>query len=387
METSGDRFGRRRFLGGAGAAGVVLWAGGCGYYSPEKGVAYAPWRLPPADGDPLLALVHAATLAANPHNTQPWRFRLSPGRIDLHSDPDRSLGAMDPLGREQLIGLGCALENLAIAARHRGLAPAIEPVDDPSTPTLVARVRLAGGGGAEPEPLFEQLARRRTHRGRYADRPLPQAVLDALSPAGRVRVRWLVSAAERDAFRALAVDATQAIVDDLEMSEASYRWFRHSKAEIERHRDGLTLDAQALGGVTTFLAKISGPASRETGDRYWLAKTRDVHCARVSAFGVLSTSDLQDRAQLLETGRAYQRMHLSATARGLDMQPINQAAERRDRERALGRAPRLGERLARIAGPGHAQMLFRIGFGTGGVPHSPRRDPADTLLEAGAAAP
>jgi hypothetical protein len=287
---------------------------------------------------------------------------------------------MDPLGREQLIGLGCALENLAIAARHHGLVASIEPVNDPAAPTHVARVTLVAGD-TEPDPLFDQIARRRTHRGRYADRPLPDGLLEELTPAGdRVQVRWLLGVLEKEAFRTLAVDATRAIIDDVEMSQASFRWFRHSKEEIERHRDGLTLDAQALGAFTTFLAKVTGPTDRETGDRYWLEKTRDVHCAQVSAFGILSTRELDDRALLLETGRAYQRMHLVATRRGLDMHPINQAAERRDRERALGRVPHVGGRLARLAGPGHAQMLFRIGFGEGAVTHSPRRDPSDTLL-------
>ncbi len=375
-----ERTGRRQFLGGLSAAGVVLWAGGCAYLAPEEGAAYAPWRLSPDERDPLLALVHAATLAASPHNTQPWRFRLSPGRIDLHADPTRNLGAMDPLGRERTIGLGCALENLCIAARHRGLLPTAEAVSDPAAPTLVARISLSPGA-ADPQALFPLLGRRRTHRGRYADRPLPPGITGELAPGDPVRAHWLTDAAEKEAFGALTVDSTQAIIDDAEMSESSFRWFRQTRAETEAHRDGLTLDAQALGAFTTFLAKVGPRPGRETGDRYWLASTRKVHCRQVSAFGILSTPELEGRAQLLATGRAYQRMHLLATARGLDMQPLNQAAERRDREHERGLAPTLGSRLAALIPAGlHAQMLFRIGFGEGDVHHSPRRDPADTLL-------
>ncbi len=199
-----------------------------------------------------------------------------------------------------------------------------------------------------------------------------------------IRVHWLISSAEQEAFRTLTIEATQAIIEDREMSEASFRWYRQDKKEIEAHRDGLTLDAQALGGLTTVLAKIMGRTSRETGDKFWLENTRKVHCKEVSAFGILSTPALEDRASLLQTGRIYQRMHLTATALGLSMQPLNQAAERRDREHQRNLDAVFGARLAAMVGQGrHAQMLFRIGYGKGEVFHSPRRDPADTILKDG----
>jgi hypothetical protein len=378
--TTRTHISRRWLLGGLGAAGVVIWAGGRRYYAPEEGAAYAPWRPAPDEPDPLLALVHAATLAASPHNTQPWRFRLSPGKIELHADPARSLGAMDPLGRERLIGLGCALENLVIAARHRGLGPVVEPVDEAGAPTLVARIGLSPGA-PDPQPLAPHLTQRRTHRGRYADPPLSPAQLLALAPSAPVEVRWLATGEEKMVFSELTTDATLAILSDEEMSEASFRWFRQTRAELEQHRDGLTLDAQGLSTLMTIAAKVGPRTRRQTADRFWLASTRDPHQRRASAFGILSTPALEDRAQILATGRAYQRMHLQAAAQGFDMQPLNQAAERRDRERQLGHPSNLGARLAALAGPGReAQMLFRIGRGIGIAHHSPRRPAGDVLL-------
>ena len=32
-------------------------------------------------------MVRAATLAASPHNTEPWLFRVADSKIDLHLDP------------------------------------------------------------------------------------------------------------------------------------------------------------------------------------------------------------------------------------------------------------------------------------------------------------
>jgi len=73
------------------------------------------------DLPPDLRAVSAAILAASPHSTQSWWFDLSSARVDVHVDDTRDLGAMDSRGRERRIGVGCALENLTIAASRFGL--------------------------------------------------------------------------------------------------------------------------------------------------------------------------------------------------------------------------------------------------------------------------
>ena len=70
--------------------------------SCRRGDAYAPWGLwndPSLRGAPL-ALVAAAVLAANPHDTQPWLFRISDDAIEVLADLSRNLGAMDAFVRE-----------------------------------------------------------------------------------------------------------------------------------------------------------------------------------------------------------------------------------------------------------------------------------------------
>ena len=111
----------------AAAGGVVLLARGSSFASPPGG-AYAPWDLwndPSLRGTPL-ALVAAGVLAANPHNTQPWLFRVSDSSVEIFADASRHLGAMDPFLREMHIGLGCAIENIALAAPSNGYALTVE---------------------------------------------------------------------------------------------------------------------------------------------------------------------------------------------------------------------------------------------------------------------
>ncbi len=59
-----------------------------------------------------LALVHAAgraTLAPSIHNTQPWRFEVHDGRLDVYADRSRGLPIIDPSGRQLAISCGAAI--------------------------------------------------------------------------------------------------------------------------------------------------------------------------------------------------------------------------------------------------------------------------------------
>jgi nitroreductase len=86
----------------------------------DSGEAFGPWRS--AIGrDGRRDLVHAAVLAANAHNSQPWRFDLSDCGISVHADLERNLGGFDPFRREMHQSLGCAIETLVQAANARGL--------------------------------------------------------------------------------------------------------------------------------------------------------------------------------------------------------------------------------------------------------------------------
>ena len=65
-------------------------------------------------------------LAANPHDTQPWLFAVSADAIEIFADLSRNLGAMDAYVREMHLGLGCAIENMALTAGPNGYAVEVE---------------------------------------------------------------------------------------------------------------------------------------------------------------------------------------------------------------------------------------------------------------------
>jgi hypothetical protein len=384
---------RRAFVKGAGAVAVVA-AGGLvwraydqGVFSVGAGAAYEPWtgwRSDPAPGP--LALVRAGILAANPHNTQPWLFQVGASRIELFADTRRNLGAFDPYLREMHIGLGCALENMRRTARVLGydVAVALHPgqLAGPGPaprPQPVATLELTPAR-PRPDQLVDAIPRRHTDRGAYAaGRPVPGELLEAMWAAFQddadVRLFLFSAPGERKQFGELALAATESIIADAEMVAASERWFRHRWLDVQRRRDGITLDAAGLGPFVAAMAKLLPPASAQTSHRYWRDATRDVQIPTTALFGLIAVRDLYDRPQALRAGQRWQRLHLMATTRGVAMQPINQPVEMVDREREQGKAPRAAAALAALTGEAgwKPTFAFRAGLPTRPPVPSPRR--------------
>lgn len=74
-----------------------------------------------AKGDPR-SLISAAILASNPRNTQPWRFRVNEASVEIAADVNRNLGSFDPFQREMWLGLGAAVETMAVMAPGLGFS-------------------------------------------------------------------------------------------------------------------------------------------------------------------------------------------------------------------------------------------------------------------------
>ncbi len=85
-------------------------------YDEAVRTTYAPLRTDRG----LLEAIRYATLAANSHNTQPWKFGLSPGAISIRPDLSRRTPVLDPDEHHLWVSLGCATENLVLAAAALG---------------------------------------------------------------------------------------------------------------------------------------------------------------------------------------------------------------------------------------------------------------------------
>lgn len=358
-----------------------------GVFSSAQGPAYAAWETWRTDmSDGPMALVRAGILAASPHNTQPWLFRVTDTEVELFADTQRHLGAMDPYLREMHIGLGCAIENMMLTAQAIGYdatltleSGSLTGPNDALEPTLVATFALAEGSPA-PDELYEAIPNRHTDRAAYdMTRPVTDATLTTLRELADNEPDMVIMlfAQGSEAYTKVVeatIDSTEMIIADEVMSYDSHRWFRSSWREVQEHKDGPFIDTAGVPPLLRGVVKMLPPIAVETIDSNWLSATQSTLDA-TPIVGFMAVRNLYDQVQAVSAGRLWQRMHLWTTTQGLSMHPINQMPEIVDRERQLDQPAQMAEFIDGITqnADWRPTFAFRLGYPTMSLLPSARR--------------
>lgn len=372
-----------RVLGG----GVVV-AAGAAIAAPRLDAmpaeAVEGWRGPAAtERDPRRRALAWALLAPNPHNLQSWSVDLAePDTIRLFVDGTRLLPQTDPLSRQILIGHGCFLEILSMAAAADGwrTETTLFPAGDWRLDRPVALIRFVRSIGLTPEPLFDAVPRRRTVKRAFDDRPLEPAHKEALRASfepGAARLSIVDDPAHVARLRALAVSGSELEMNLPRTHKESIDVVRIGAGAIAAHRDGISLTGPMIwalrqaGLMTAENALTPGTIAWNGGRDYALAGY-----ASARAFGWLSTPD-NARPTQVAAGRAFVRLQLAATRLGVGLQPHSQTLQEYPEMAELQAA------MKRETGtpPGETlQMFFRLGY-AGDPGPSPRR-PLESFVRA-----
>jgi nitroreductase len=327
-----------------------------GTYDPKT----TPWSVNaqdfPHDGsetDRLHFLLRYALLAASSHNTQPWQFVVQPPMIHLWADPSRWLRVADADRRELHISIGCALENLLIAADYFGYASDVTYLPYPDEPDHMASVCLTPAHHDTPQrapALFAAIPMRHTNHKVYDDTPIP--VDD---------VRWLEQCVEEE-------DITLLLTDDSTIKQHAEELITEGDARqfanpAYREELGFWI-GQGVFGAPWLLAKLGQLAVTYVNMGKMIGKQDRNVLLSAPVLGVLATPTDDPRVQV-RVGQAFERLSLAATARDIRLHPMSQPMELPDlRERLSGLLP--------VAGvvPQHA---FRLGYAAAESEHTPRR--------------
>ena len=310
--------------------------------------------------------VRYATLAANSHNTQPWRFKISDGGIAILPDVARQITIVDPDDHHLFASLGCAAENLAIACGARGKSGELS-----FSAANDGAVMFAFGSGSPAEPaMFDAIPKRQSTRGDYDGKPVSATDLDALVAAATVPGVDLVLITDRpqiDRVRDLVVAGNNAQIADPAFVQELKAWLRFSPRQAMRTGDGLFSATTGNPVLPAWLGSIMF-------DLVFKAKAENEKYARqlASTAGVaVFIAQKDDREHWVLAGRACQRFALQATALGLKHAFINQPVEVRS----------LRPEMATLVGlPGRRpDIVMRFGYGPA-MPYSARRPVGDVIV-------
>ncbi len=326
-----------------------------------------PWEVDPSDyprdrslSDRLRFLLRYAALAPSSHNTEPWQFEVRADLIDVFMDESRWLKVADDDQRELHISVGCALENLLVAAEHFGLGHAVEYLPDHDDTSLAASVMFSESGqpsSFRPPILFEMMTVRHTNHQQYESRPVPQETLERLQSLCVEEGLHLFFKSDLDTKR--RVDDLVGRADAIEFADPAFR-------EELAHWIG-----QGVFGTSWLMSKLGQLAVSHINMGKSQAK-KDSEVLMSSPILGLICSESDDRNSQIKLGQVYERLSLLAASEGIWTQPISQIVQVPEIKQAL---------RTLIPTPGLTpQHPFRIGFAEPEDRHTPRR-PLEEMLK------
>jgi nitroreductase len=310
----------------------------------------------------LRELIRYATLAANSHNTQPWKFAAAERRITIAPDLARRCPAVDPNDHHLFVSLGCAAENLVHAAAAAGLMATA------ATESGTITIALDPARPLESE-LFKAIPRRQSTRAVYDGTSVSSETLVALEKAGTrpgVAVMIITDGAKIGGVRDYVVEGNSAQMRDKAFMDELTHWIRFNDSDAVATLDGLSTRASGNSQWPAWLARLLLPMVMTESGENEKYRNQIQSSAGIAVF----VADRGDQAHWVEVGRACQRFALQATALGLKHAFINQPVEVPQVRRQFASFLGIGDRLP--------DLVMRFGFGPD-LPKSLRR-PVEQLM-------
>lgn len=311
-------------------------------------------------------LVSKAVKAPSGHNTQPWRFRQKESTVEIHPDFNRRLPVVDPHDRELFVSLGCAAENLCLAAQTKGYKSAVSVGDKG-----VIAVSLAEEAGVKPSPLFNQIDVRQTNRSVYNGEEI---ALDVLKKLQSIRSEKGISvhyyARQTKQFNDIEQYVLQG--NTYQMQNEAFKaelksWMRFNKKHQDQTLDGLSYAVFGAPNVPRWMAEpimsmAINAKTQNKADREKIASASHL---------VLFTTRENSRREWVDLGRTLQRFLLTATELGIAHAYLNQPNEQPEIAAEMAKTLDLDGECPTV--------LLRVGYGEQQA-YSKRRPIGDIIV-------
>ena len=306
--------------------------------------------------DQLTYLLRYAMLAPSSHNTQPWSFSIDDEGVLISPAFDRWLEVADSDKREIYISIGCALENLLVAADHFGFGTQLKFLPEPHDPGPAVRVKLEKRGSEESGELFDQITARHTNHNVYDGKPIAEDKLKLIQ--GCCEEDGLMLHLTDDPEIKRTVDDLMVEGDAIQFSDPDWR------EEL-----GYWL-GRGVFGTSWVTSKMSQLAVTYFNMGKNTGKKDSELLMSAPVLGVIS-SESDDRKDQIKAGQVFERVSLVATADDIRLHPMSQILE----------IPELKGRVSSLIPVSDVvpQHTFRLGYAEP-EEHTPRW-PVEAVLD------
>ncbi|MEO0075569.1 MAG: hypothetical protein ABIK31_05610 [candidate division WOR-3 bacterium] len=322
------------------------------------------------DTNDFYFMVECATKAPSGHNTQPWKFENIQNGIIIHPDFTRALPVVDADNHALYISLGCALENLVIAAFKKGYQ---SMVDYPNNPNGAITIKLnqSDTKNHSEDDLFNFIKTRQVNRNKYADKNVNDSEIETLRKSFNyegISVILLNGKKNFEKVIPLIIEGNNLQFKNKQFVNELTHWFRYSKSEAEKTRDGLWTAAMGLPNMGRLIGNFV--MNNFVSAKSEAKRINDIlqHTAGIAIF----ISEKNDVISWINVGRAFQRFGLTATKLGICHAHLNMPCEEISVRQKLAKVLELGNK--------HPLLLIRYGYAEK-MPYSFRRSVEDVTVK------
>jgi len=274
-------------------------------------------------------ILEVSRWAPSGDNTQPWGFQImAPNhlRIEIHLSRDEGVYNLDKKG--SLMGIGALLESLAISASHQQAMITYSLGEDDNQVPEFLDVHFTIDSRVNPDPLFQWIPQRSVNRRRYRRRPLSgqeKSALESVLPDG-YQVHWLEGRKRWQIACLMFANAKLRLImpEAYSVHKKIIEWgARYSEDRIPDQAlglDAITLKLmrwalqswQRVRFMNRYLAGTLLP-------RIQMDLLPGIYCS--AHLTIESSHAWETTSDIINAGRALQRLWLKATSMGLQMQP------------------------------------------------------------------
>lgn len=303
----------------------------------------------------FLGITRYTTKAPSGHNTQPWRFSFAENTISIKPNFEVALPIVDGDNRELYISLGCAAENLLIAATHFGYEAQIIQCDK-----TAIKVALTKSEQVVRDGLFHQIERRQNNRSVYSGQKISNQQLAKLQSLSSDICFAEIGSELADTLTHYIAKGNEMQMSDKAFREELLSWMRFNGKQVKTTGDGLSYKVFGNPALPGMMAKaivrqFLKPDTQNKGDRKKIASSSHL---------VLFTTKHNTVKEWIDLGRSLQQFSLTATELGIACAYCNQPCE------VVALASEL-QKVLPIDGE-YPTLLLRIGYASP-MPYSPRK--------------